>query len=90
MTARARFYLKMDAAEKDMVCRAAAVMGTTMTGFVRAAAMEKAMAVLERDSHVVLSKRDFTAFIKALDRAFTPNWALSGALAEAGSKVRRA
>jgi uncharacterized protein (DUF1778 family) len=90
MTARARFYLKMDAAEKDIVSRAAAVMHTTMTGFVRAAAVERAIAVLERDSRVTLSKRDFAPFTKALNRAFTPNRALSGALAKARSKVRRA
>jgi uncharacterized protein (DUF1778 family) len=44
MTVRARFDLKMDADEKDVVSRAAALMGTTMAGFVRAAAKEMARA----------------------------------------------
>jgi uncharacterized protein (DUF1778 family) len=90
MTARARFDLKMDASEKDVVSRAAALMGTTMAGFVRAAAKEKALALLDRESRVTLSKRDFAAFAKALDRAFTPNRALKGALTEARTAVRRA
>lgn len=35
MPAAARFDLKMDAEEKDIVSRAAALMGTTMAAFVR-------------------------------------------------------
>ena len=90
MTSRARFDLKMDASEKDVVSRAAALMGTTMAGFVRAAAKEKALAMLDRESRITLSKRDFTAFGKALNRAFAPNRALKGALDAAKAKVRRA
>ena len=90
MTARARFDLTMDAEEKDIVSRAAALMGASMAGFVRAAAKEKALALLDRESRVTLSKRDFAAFKKALNGAFTPNRALKAALADAKAKVRRA
>lgn len=90
MTATARFDLKMNADEKDMVSRAAALMGTTMAGFVRVAAREKALALLERESRVTLSKRDFAALTKALNSPFKPNPALKGALADAAAKVRRA
>lgn len=90
MTAAVRFELKMDAAEKDVVARAAALMGTTMAGFVRAAAKEKALAMLDRESRITLSKRDFSAFTKALNGAFAPNRALKGALATAKAKARRA
>lgn len=90
MATRARFDLTMDAAEKDIVSRAAALMGATMAGFVRAAAKEKALALLDRESRVTLSKRDFAAFSKALDGAFAPNRALKGALADAKARVRRA
>ena len=89
MTARARFDLKMDAIDKDVVSRAAALMGTTMAGFVRAAAKEKALALLDRESRVTLSKRDFAALSRALNGAFAPNRALKNALAEAKAKVRR-
>ena len=90
MSARARFDLTMDAEEKEIVSRAAALMGATMAGFVRAAAKEKALTLLDRESRVTLSKRDFAAFSKALNGAFSPNRALRGALAEAKAKVRRA
>lgn len=90
MTSRARFDLTMDAAEKDIVARAAALMGSTMAGFVRAAAKEKALTLLDRESRVTLSKRDFAAFSKALDGAFKPNRKLTAALVEAKTAVRRA
>ena len=90
MTARARFDLTMDAEEKDIVSRAAALMGATMAGFMRAAAKEKALALLERESRVTLSKRDFAAFSKAIEGRSSPNRALKGAMAQARAKVRRA
>lgn len=90
MTATARFDLKMDAEEKDVIAKAAALMGTTMAGFVRAAAKEKAQQLLERESRLELSQRDFAAFAAALDAAFRPNAALRNALTQARKKVRRA
>jgi len=90
MTSAARFDLKMDPQDKDIVARAAALMGTTMAGFVRAAAKEKAQALLEREARVTLSQRDFQAFTRALDSAFAPNPALKDALTQARRKVRRA
>ena len=89
MTATARFYLTMDAADKDLVARAAALTDATMAGFVRAAAKEKALTMLDRESRVTLSQRDFAAFSKALRGAFKPNPALKGALAAAAKSVRR-
>lgn len=86
----ARFDLKMDRAEKRVVSRAAALMGTTMAGFVRAAAKEKAQALLARESAVSLSPADFAAFTTAIDRAFRPNAALRGAIKDVARKVRRA
>lgn len=90
MTTAARFDLKMDADEKAIVAKAAALMGTTMAGFVRAAAKEKAQVMLERETRITLSERDFHAFARALDSAFAPNPALKAALTQARRKVRRA
>ncbi|UUZ76175.1 DUF1778 domain-containing protein [Polaromonas sp. P1(28)-13] len=59
MTTTARFDLKMDAADKDIVSRAATLMGTTMASFVRVAAKEKAQALLDRESWVTLSQQRF-------------------------------
>ena len=90
MTAAARFDLKMDADEKDIVARAAALMGTTMAGFVRTAAKEKAQVLLANEARVTLSQRDFDAFAAAINGAFAPNVALRDAMKQARAKVRRA
>jgi uncharacterized protein (DUF1778 family) len=90
MTAAVRFDLKMDADEKATVARAAALMGTTMAGFVRAAAKEKAQALLDRETRLTLSARDFEDFTRALDEAFAPNPTLDRALTQARTRVRRA
>mgnify|MGYP003509498850 CR=1 FL=1 len=86
----ARFDLKLDPSEKKIVARAAALMGTTMAGFVRAAAKEKAQVLLDREARLTLTERDFTEFARALDSAFAPNPALKAALTQARRKVRRA
>ena len=89
MPAAARFDLQMDADDKAVVAKAAALMGTTMAGFVRSAAKEKALLLLEREARITLSQRDFNAFAQALDSAFAPNPALKSALAQARRRVRR-
>ena len=90
MTTAARFDLKMDADEKAIVAKAAALMGTTMAGFVRVAAKEKAQVLLDREARLTLTNRDFTSFAQALDSAFAPNPALKEALTQARRRVRRA
>lgn len=90
MTTVARFDLKLDADDKDILAKAAALMGTTMAGFVRSAAKEKAQALLERETRVVLSRRDAESFVSALDAAFSPNPALKQAMSLAQRQVRRA
>ena len=89
MTEVARFDLKLDAVDKDLLARAASLMGTTMAGFVRSAAKEKAHTLLEQASRVTMSKRDFEAFNTGIHGAFSPNAALQAALA-AAAKVKRA
>jgi len=89
MTTTARFDLKLDADDKDLLSRAASLMGTTMAGFVRSAAKEKAQTLLEQESRISLSKRDFEDFQTAIAGAFTPNAALQKAI-KATSKVKRA
>ena len=87
MSAVARFDLKMDVEEKDVVSRAAALVGTTMAAFVRTAAKEKARELLDRESRITMSAQDFQAFTMALNGTFTPNDALQNALSVA-RKVR--
>lgn len=83
MSAVARFDLKMDVEEKDIVSRAAALMGTTMAAFVRTAAKEKAHELLDKESRITMTTQDFAAFTAALDGAFTPNAALQKAMTAA-------
>ena len=80
MPAVARFDLKMDVEEKEIVSRAAALVGTTMAAFVRTAAKEKARELLDRESRITMSAQDFQAFTAALSGAFTPNAALQNAM----------
>jgi len=89
MTAVARFDLTMDASDKDVVSRAAALMGTTMASFVRTAAKEKARELLDRESRITMTARDFAAFTQALNGAFQPNAALQKAMG-AARKIKRA
>jgi uncharacterized protein (DUF1778 family) len=92
MTAVARFDLKMDAEEKEMVSRAAALAGTTMAAFVRTAAKEKARDLLDNESRITMSNKDFQAFTAALNGTFgtfAPNAALQNAL-DLARKVKRA
>ncbi len=83
MTAMVRFDLTMDAAEKDVLSRAAALMGTTMAAFVRSAAKEKAKELLDRESRITMTAQDFDAFTQALNGAFQPNAALQKAMSAA-------
>lgn len=89
MPADARFDLKMDIEEKNVISRAAALSGTTMAAFVRAAAKEKALELLDRESHITMTDQDFQAVTIALNGAFAPNAALQNAMSVA-KKIRRA
>ena len=89
-TATARFDLKLQNDEKKLFSEAAALMGTTTAGFVRAAAKEKARELIEQETRVSMSTRDFARFVAALDKPFVPNKALDEALKSVRSSVRRA
>jgi uncharacterized protein (DUF1778 family) len=89
MPSVARSDLKLDPQDKDLLSRAATPVGTTMAGFVRSATKEKAQSLLDQESRVTLSERDFAAFNTAIVGAFTPNNALQKALASV-AKVPRA
>ena len=90
MESTARFDLKLERDDKELFAEAAALMGTTMAGFVRAAAKEKARQLLDQERRIVLSPRDFAAITAAVEGAFAPNKALKSALRTARDKVRRA
>ena len=90
MAASARFDLKLDKQDKALLAEAATLMGTTMAGFVRSAAKEKAREIIDQETRLTLTRRDFNAFSAALNRTFTPNQPLQEALATARRTVKRA
>lgn len=90
MAAAERFDMKLDSDEKMILAKGAALMGTSMAGFVRSAAKQVAQELIERESRIVLSRRDAEEFCSAMDKAFDPNPALAGALSEARKRVKRA
>ena len=90
MTTPARFDLKLDKDDKELFSEAASLMGTSMAGFVRAAAKEKARSIIDQETRFTLTRRDFEAFNAALDQAFKPNESLQEARESARQTVRRA
>jgi uncharacterized protein (DUF1778 family) len=90
METSARFDLKLEKDEKKLFAEAAALMGTTMAGFVRTAAKEKAHALLDHERRITLSTRDFATFAAALDHAFAPSKALRSAMKRVRDSVKRA
>jgi len=85
----ARFDLSIAAEEKAVVAQAATLLGTTMAGFIRLAAKEKAREVIERETQVSMSVRDFQDFVAALESPPPANAALKRALL-AAREVKRA
>jgi len=90
MESTARFDLKLDQSDKELFAEAASLMGTSMAGFVRAAAKEKAQILIEREVRLTVSRRDLQAFNAALDKAFEPVKPLQEALDTARKTVHRA
>lgn len=90
MAASERLDLKLSKQDKELFTRAAALEGTSVAAFLRAAAKERAYEAIERETRLTLSTRDFDSFSAALEQAFKPNEALEKALKKAGEEIRRA
>ncbi|OGW61017.1 MAG: hypothetical protein A2V83_06935 [Nitrospirae bacterium RBG_16_64_22] len=73
---RDRMHLRLDAASKRKLERAAAYARKSVTDFVLSQAVEAAEHVLKTHEQRVLSAADWEAFCKALDRPPKPNRAL--------------
>jgi uncharacterized protein (DUF1778 family) len=85
----ARLDLKMEHDEKAILTRGAAIMGTSVSAFVRAAAKEKAADLIARESRITMSNADFIAFAAAINRPFKPSAAIAKSL-KVASAVKRA
>lgn len=72
----ARINLRTSADAKAMIERAAALMGTTVSGFMLQNAYEAARRVVSDYDTLMLSQRDFDAFAEAMEHPPKPKAAL--------------
>ncbi len=65
---------------RELLERAASMLGSTLNQFLVAAARKEAEAVIERESVIRLSREESEAFFAALDRPAAPNERLKQAV----------
>lgn len=78
--AAARLDLRLDAADKDLIARAAALRGVPVSAFVRDAVLREADAAMAAELTVTLSAEESRHFLAALDKPFKPNTRLQKAM----------
>lgn len=71
-----RMHLRTSASAKEVIARAAASLGTTVSAFVVQSAYDAAQQHLQQQEMLVLSAADLTAFARALNRPPKPTTAL--------------
>jgi uncharacterized protein (DUF1778 family) len=80
-TESARINLRTSPEAKALIERAAALMGTTVSGFMLQNAYEAARRVVADNDTLVLSQQAFEAFIDACENPSEPNEALRALMA---------
>jgi len=78
----ARINLRTSHEAKALIERAAALMGTTVSSFMLQNAYEAARRVVTDNETIMLSQRDFEAFIAACENPAEPTQALRDLLAQ--------
>lgn len=81
MTTAARLDLRLNAADKARIARAADLRGVALSAFVRDAVLREAESVMAAELIVTLSSEESRRFLKTLDAPFQPNDKLKKALA---------
>ncbi len=79
-SAAERLDLRIDPDKKELLKKAAAVTGGSMSDFVLRASLESAEQVLSSHSSIMLQSRAFDDFIAACEQPPAPNQALKNAL----------
>ncbi len=82
-TTPARLDLRLNAADKARIARAADLRGVPLSAFVRDTVLREADSVMAAELSVTLSATESRRFLKALDAPFQPNAKLRKALARA-------
>lgn len=81
-TESARINLRTSPEAKALIERAAALMGTTVSSFMLQNAYEAARRVVVDNDTIMLSQRDFEAFIAACESPAEPTPALRDLMAQ--------
>lgn len=77
-----RIDLRTSPAIKELIVRAAATAGVSLSAFLIASAQERAKQILAESETLTLSPRDWDAFFAALDNADKPRPKLQAAATE--------
>ncbi len=72
----ARINLRTSIEAKAMIERAASLMGTTVSSFMLQNAFEAARRIVSETDTLLLTQRDFSAFVSALEKPAKPKAAL--------------
>lgn len=80
-TDNARINLRTSPEAKALIERAAALMGTTVSGFMLQNAYEAARRVVADNDTLLLSQQAFEAFVAACEKPSKPNKALRDLMA---------
>lgn len=72
----ARINLRTSVEAKEMIERAAALMGTTVSSFMLQNAYEAARRILTENNTLLMTERDFEAFTSAIENPPKPKSAL--------------
>lgn len=84
-TTSPRLDLRLNAADKDRISRAAKLCGVPVSVFVRDVVLREAESVMAAELTAALSAQESRRFLKALDASFKPNAKLKKSLAHAAN-----
>lgn len=79
-TTASRLDLRVDAAAKERIARAASLRGQPVSAFVRDTVLREADKVVAAELTVTLSAEESRRFLAVLDRPFRPNARLERAM----------
>jgi uncharacterized protein (DUF1778 family) len=83
----ARLDLRLNAADKDRINRAADLRGVPVSVFVRDVVLREAESVMAAELTAALSAQESRRFLKALDAPFKPNTKLKKSLARVANRA---
>jgi uncharacterized protein (DUF1778 family) len=87
-TAAARLDLRLNAADKARIARAADLRGVPLSTFVREAVLRETEGVMASELTVSLSPAESRRFLTALNKPFKPNARLKKAMQDARRLMR--